>query len=101
MTSAEHVLPRYKGETHLHLTSAEDCQKHNSSDKNMCGIQEASHIGQLDCASRICGESGSFQRNEHSAALFHNPNQDVRMTMHGDVECLLEVVPGWYFPAEN
>ena len=67
------------------LTSAEDCQKHDPSDKNMCGTQDASHIGQLGCANRICGESGSFQRNKHSAALFHNPNQDVRMTMQGDL----------------
>ena len=59
-------------------------------DKNMCGTQDASHIGQLGCANRICGESGSFQRNKHSAALFYNPNQDVRMTMQGDFECLLD-----------
>ena len=82
------ILPRNNGETHLHLTSEEDCQKHDPSDKNMCGTQDASHIGQLGCANRICGESGSFQRNKHSAALFYNPNQDVRMTMQGDCECL-------------
>ena len=27
--------------------------------------------------------------NKHSAALFHNPNQDVRMAMQGDFECVL------------
>ena len=32
----------------------------------------------------ICGELGGFQRGKHSAALFHNPNQDVRMAVHGD-----------------
>ena len=32
----------------------------------------------------ICGESGSFRRRKHSAALFQNPNQDVRITVHGD-----------------
>ena len=39
----------------------------------------------------ICGASGSFRRGKHSTALFHNPNQDVRMAMHGDkFECLLD-----------
>ena len=27
---------------------------------------------------------GGFQRGKHSAALFHNPSQDVRMAVHGD-----------------
>ena len=49
------ILSKNDGETHLHLTSAEDCQKHDPSDKNMCGTQDASHIGQLGCANRICG----------------------------------------------
>ena len=72
------ILPRNNGETHLHRTSAEDCQKHDPSDKSMYGTQDASHIGQLGCANHICGESGRFQRKKHSAALFYNPNQDVR-----------------------
>ena len=42
------------------------------------------HIRQLGCANRICGESGSFRRDQHSASLSHNPNQDVRTTMHRD-----------------
>ena len=37
-----------------------------------------------------CGEPGNFQGNAHSAALFYNPNQDVRMTMQGDFERLLD-----------
>ena len=28
--------------------------------------------------------------NKHSAALFDNPNQDVRMAMQGHFECLLD-----------
>ena len=32
----------------------------------------------------ICGESGRFRRGKHSAALFHNSNQDVRMAVHDD-----------------
>ena len=32
----------------------------------------------------ICGELGGFRRGKHSAALFRNPNQDVRMAVHGD-----------------
>ena len=40
-----------------------DFRKHEPSDKNMDGTQDASHIGQLGCANRICGESGNLQRN--------------------------------------
>ena len=37
----------------------------------------------------ICGELGGFRRGKHSAALFHNPNQDVGMAMRGgDFVCL-------------
>ena len=32
----------------------------------------------------ICGESGGFRRGKHSAALFHNPNEEVWMAVHGD-----------------
>ena len=46
--------------------------------------QHASHIWQLDYVNLICGELGGFRRGKHSAALFHNPNQDVRMAVHGD-----------------
>ena len=52
--------------------------------KGMYGTQDASHIWQLDYVNFICGESGGFRRGKHSAALFHNPNQDVRMAVHGD-----------------
>ena len=41
-------------------------------------------VKQLDYANLICVESGGFRRGEHSAALFHSPNQDVRMAVHGD-----------------
>ena len=51
----------------------------------MYGTQDASHIWQLDYVNLICGESGGFRGGKHSAALFHNPNQDVRMAVHGDV----------------
>ena len=50
----------------------------------MYGTQDASHIWQLDYVNLICGELGGFRRGKHSAALFHNPNQDVRMAVHGD-----------------
>ena len=43
------------------------------------------------CVNLICGESGGFRRGKHSAALFHNLNQDVRMAVHGDdFVCLLD-----------
>ena len=42
------------------------------------------HIWQLDYVNLISGELGGFRRGKHSAALFHNPNQDVRMAVHGD-----------------
>ena len=51
--------------------------------KGMYGTQDASHIWQLDYVNLICGELGGFRRGKHSAALFHNPNQDVRMAVHG------------------
>ena len=52
--------------------------------KSMNGTQDASHIWQLDCVNLFCGELGGFRRGKHCAALFHNPNQDVRMAVHGD-----------------
>ena len=73
-------LPKNNGETRFHLTSAEDCQKHEPSHKNIGGTQDASHIGQLGCANRIRGESGSFQSNKHSTALFYKPNQGMKKT---------------------
>ena len=50
--------------------------------KSMYGTQDASHIWQLDYVHLICGEFGGFRRGKHIAALFHNPNQDVRMAVH-------------------
>ena len=50
----------------------------------MYGTQDASHIWQLNYVNLICGEMGGFRRDEYSAALFHNPNQDVRVTVHDD-----------------
>ena len=50
----------------------------------MYGTGDASHICQLDYVNLSCGELGGFRRGKHSAALFHNPNQDVRMAVHGD-----------------
>ena len=52
--------------------------------KSMYGTQDASHIWQLDYVNLICEESDGFRRGKHSAALFHNPNQDVRVAVHGD-----------------
>ena len=68
---------------------AEDRQKYGEDKvgrliKSMYGTQDASHIWQLDYVNLICGELGGFRRGKHSAALFHNPNQDVRMAVHGD-----------------
>ena len=68
---------------------AEDRQKHGEDRvgrliKSMYGTQDASHIWQLDCVNLICGELGGFRCGKHSVALFHNPNQDVRMAVHGD-----------------
>ena len=78
------ILPGNNGEIHVHLTSEEDRRKHDPSVKSMDGTQDDSHILQLGCANRICGESGNVRRAKHSAALFHNPNQDVSKAMHGD-----------------
>ena len=51
----------------------------------MYGTHGASHVWQLvDHVNLICGELGRFQRGKHSAALFHNQNEDVRTAVHGD-----------------
>ena len=68
---------------------AEDCQKYDEEKidrliKSMYGTQDATHIWQLGYVNLICGELGRFRRDTHSAALFHNPNQDVRMLVHDD-----------------
>ena len=52
--------------------------------KSMYGTQDASHTWRLDYVNLICGELRGFRRGKHCATLFHNPNQDVRMTVHGD-----------------
>ena len=61
-------------------TSAE----HTSKEQQRTSFTHAFHIWQVGYANRIFGESGSFRRSRHSAALFHNPNQDVGTAMHGD-----------------
>ena len=48
----------------------------------MCETQDAPHIWQLDHVNLICGELE--RRGKHSAALFHNPNEDVKMAVQGD-----------------
>ena len=71
-----------------------DRQKHGEEKvgrfiKGMYGTQDASHIWQLDHVSLICGEFGGFRRGKHSAALFHNSKEDVRMAVHDDdIVCL-------------
>ena len=67
----------------------EDRQKYGEDNvgrlvKSMYGTQYASHIWQFDHVNLICGELGGFRRGKHSAALFHNPNEDVWMAVHGD-----------------
>ena len=69
---------------------AEDRQKYGENKvgrliKSMYGTQHASHIWQLDYVKLVCGELGRFGRGKHSAALFHNPNQDATLPVHGDV----------------
>ena len=39
----------------------------------------------------ICVELGGFRRGKHSAALFHNPNEDVRMAVLLDVDGLSHI----------
>ena len=67
--------------------SAEDRQKCGEDKvgrlvKSMYGTQRC--FPHLDHVNLICGELGGFQRGEHSAALFHTPNEDVRMAVHRD-----------------
>ena len=68
---------------------AEDRQKYGEDKvgrlvKSMYGTNDAAHIWQLDHVNLICGALGGFRRGKHSAALFHNPNQEVRTAAHGD-----------------
>ena len=68
---------------------AEDRQKYSEDKvgrlvKSMYGTQDASYIWHLDHVNLTCEELGGFGRGKHSAALFHNPNEDVRMAVHGD-----------------
>ena len=82
----------FQGTARDSLTSnfpAEDRQKYGEDKvggliKSMCGTQDASHTWQLDYVNLICRELGGFRRGKHSAALFHNPTQDVTMAVHGD-----------------
>ena len=51
--------------------------------------QDTFNIWQRDHVNLICGELGGFTRGKHSAALFHNPNENVRKAVHGeDFVCL-------------
>ena len=68
---------------------AEDRQKYGEDNvgrliKSMYGTQDVSHIWQLDYVNLICGESGGFRRGKHSAAMFHNSNEDVRKAVRSD-----------------
>ena len=57
----------------------------------MYETKDAPHIWQLDLVNLICAESGGFRRGKYSAALYYNPNEDVRMVVHGDdCVCLSE-----------
>ena len=75
---------------------AEDRQKYGEDKvdrliKSMYGTQDASHIWQLDWVNLICGEFGGFRRGKHRAALFQNPNQVVRMAVHGTTLCVCQM----------
>ena len=83
------TFPRNSPETHFHQTSrrgSSEVWRRQSCRliKGMCGTQETSHIWQLVYVNLVCGELGGFRSGKHSAALFHNPNQDVRMAVRGD-----------------
>ena len=83
------TFPRKSPETHLHLTSSRKSsevwrRQSWQIDQEPVWNSRCFHIWQLDYVNLICGELGGFRRGKHSAALFHNPNQDVRMAVHGD-----------------
>ena len=48
------------------------------------GLRMLPTSGNLYNVNLVFGELGGFRRGKHSAALFHNPIQDVRMAVHGD-----------------
>ena len=82
------TLPRNSPQTHIHPSSSErqKCgeDKVGRFIKSMYGTQDASHIWQLDDVTLICRGVGRFRRGKHSAALFHHPNEDVEIAIHGD-----------------
>ena len=89
MTSAEHTSKERPRDLFTSNFPQEDRQKYGDDKvgrliKSMYETQDASHIWHLDHVNLICGELGGFRRGKHSAAMFHNPNQDVRMAVHGD-----------------
>ena len=87
----------FQGTSQIHIyikLPAEDRQKFGEDKvgrlvKSMHGTRDASHIWQLDYVNLICGELGGFRRGKHSAVLFHNLNQYLRMAVCGyDFVCL-------------
>ena len=50
----------------------------------MYGTLDTSHIWQIDYVTLICLDLEGFRRGKHSAALFRNSNEDVRMAVHAD-----------------
>ena len=68
---------------------AEDRKKHGEDKvgrliKSMYGTQDPSHIRQVDYGTLIIGVLAGFRRGKHSAVLFHNSNEDVKMVVFGD-----------------
>ena len=94
MRPQQSAFPKNSPETQMCVRlPAESRQKHGEGKvgrliKSMHGIQDVSHIWQLDYVNLICGELGGFRRSKHNAELFHNSNQDVRMSVHGGDFCV-------------
>ena len=59
----------------------------NATFQNCEGVglnHDVCELVELDYVNLICGEPGGLRSGNHSAASFHNSNQDVRMAVHGD-----------------
>ena len=83
MTSPEHISKEQPRDSFI-SDSQQKIVRNGRLVRSMFGKQDASHIWQLDYVNLICGELGGFRRGKHSAAVFHNSTEDVRMAVHGD-----------------
>ena len=94
MTSAEHPSKEQSRDSSTsdfqHKTARNMAKTKLAEKSRECmELKTRSHNRQLDYVTLIGGELGGFRRGKHSAAMFHNSNEHVKMAVHGDdIVCL-------------